>query len=450
MGITSFSPWNLQQVNSPAGQKAGATDAPAAAGDPVASVFGSQQHIAYPDTGGAIHDCWYDGTRGRWNHQQINGAGGVTSGPPAAGGPFVWTVGAEQQHFTYRGHDGVIYDSWFAAGQWNLRHINGPDGLTSGPAASGNPFASVFGNQHHVGYRDAAGLVYDSWCEGSTWNLRQINGTGGCTRGSPARGGPYIWTVGADQQHFTYYDTAGTIHDAWWTGEAWKLRHINGAGGLTDGPRAAGLPCVSVYGDQQHVFYQGRVPDGDRTGIIHDAWYDGAKDRWSVQQINGTGGMTAGPAAAGSPAAGVFSPRPLSPRAGQHVAYRDSAGALYNCWFDTFPNSWNLEQVTTASGATANGATAGPAASGGPFVWSAGASQQHFTYRTADGAIYDAWFNGAATGRLAHLAPQPSGAGRCGSYRGRFPVITNGFTCHGSMPRSFCARGRRQHLGIPS
>ena len=391
MGSVSFSPWNLQQVNSPAGQQAGTTDGPAAAGDPFACVFGNQRHITYLDTAGSIHDCWYDGGRGRWNHQLVNGAGGATSGPPAAGRPFVWTVGSEQQHFTYRAASGVICDSWYSAGRWNLQQINGPDGHTSGPVASGDPFAGVFRDQQHVAYLDAAGVVYDCWSAGSTWHLQQVNGAGGLTRGSVAVGGPFIWTAGSEQQHFTYYDAAGTIHDSWIADGTWNLRHINGAGGFTDGPRAAQLPFVSVYGDQQHVFYLGRAPVADELGVIHDAWYNGAKDQWGLQQINGPAGLTAGPAAVGAPFASVFSPQQVSARAGQHVAYRDSTGTIYDCWSDSLTGSWNLQQVTGPGGVTD-----GPAAAGGPFAWTTAASQQHFTYRTADGAIYDAWFNGAA------------------------------------------------------
>src|SRR6202044_3884748 len=133
---------------------------------------------------------------------------------------------------------GVIYDSCYSAGRWNLQQINGPDG----PVASGDPFASVFRDRQHVGYLDPAGIVYDCWCGGSRWNVQQINGPGGLTRGSVAVGGPFIWTVGSEQQHFTYYDSAGTIHDSWFADSTWNLRHINGAGGLTDGPRAAELP----------------------------------------------------------------------------------------------------------------------------------------------------------------------------------------------------------------
>jgi hypothetical protein len=402
MGIVSFSPWNLRQINSPVGQKAGATDAPAAAGDPFASVFGSQRHIAYLDASGAIHDCWYDGARGRWNHQQINGADGATSGPPATGAPFVWSVGP-QQHVTYRTADGVIYDCWYTAGRWNLQQINGEGGRTSGPAASANPFASVFGNQQHIAYLDAAGVVYDSWYEGDRWSLQQINGDGGLTRGSPAVGGPFIWTVGPGQQHFTYYDATGTIHDSWFAGGNWNLQHINGAGGLTDGPAAAGLPFVSVYEDQQHFFYLGRTTFAlavtgpiRPTGIIHDAWFDGTKKLWNLRQINGAGGVTSGPEAVAGPSASVFTPPgpqagPPGPRAGQHVGYRDSAGTIYDCWFDSRVTGWHRQQVTGAGGATE-----GPVAAGGPFVWTVGAEQQHFIYRTAAGTIYDAWFNAVA------------------------------------------------------
>jgi hypothetical protein len=389
LGIVSFSPWNLQQINSPAGQKAGVTDGPATVGDPVASVSGSRQHIGYVDAVGSIHDCWYDGSRGRWNRQQINGAGGVTSGPPAVGDPFIWAPAPGQQHVTYQVAGGVIYDSWYAAGRWNLRQINGPGGVTSGPPAAGDPFVSVFGDQQHIGYLDVAGMVQDCWYADGSWNLQQVNGDGGRTRASAAAGGPYIWTVRSEQQHFTYYDTAGTIHDSWFAAGRWNLQHLNGAGGLTDGPATAGRPVVSVYGDQQHCLYLGRSPNDE--GIIHDAWFDGAKNRWNLQQINGDGGLTTGPAAAGAPCASVFGPQLPSARSGQHVAYRDSAGTVHDSWFGSLTSSWNLQRVIGAGSATD-----GPAASGGPCVWTAGSSQQHFTYRTADGAIYDAWFNGAA------------------------------------------------------
>jgi hypothetical protein len=390
MGILSFSPWNLRQINSPAGLSAGVTDSPAAAGDPFTCLFGSQQHIGYLDEAGLVHDCWYDGTRGRWNHQQVNGQNGATNGPPAVGGPFIWTAGPEQ-HFTYRTADGVICDSWYAAGRWHLQRITGPEGLTRGPAAAADPFAGVFANQPHIAYLDENGLVQDCWYESGGWNLQQINGDGGLTRGSLACGGPFIWMAGAAQQHFTYYDTAGTIHDSWFDGERWNLQHINGAGGLTDGPRAARLPSVRVHGDQQHCCYLGRASRTDEEGIIHDAWFDGAKERWNLQQINGDGGLTPGPAAVSGPFASVFSPQPPSSQAGLHVTYTDSAGAVCDSWFDSRASSWNLRWVTGA-----DSATGGPPAAGAPCVWTAGASQQHFTYRTGGGAIYDAWFNAAA------------------------------------------------------
>lgn len=395
MGMVSFSPWNLRQINSPAGHKPGATDGPAAAGDPFTATFGSQQHIGYLDEAGVIHDCWYDGARGRWNRQRINGPDGTSGGPPAVGKPCLWTVGSTQQHVTYRAADGIVYDSWYTAGRWNLRQVNGPDGVTSGPAAAGDPFGLVSSDEQHIGYLDAAGLVRDCWSRDGTWNTRQVNGDDGLTRGAVAAGGPFIWTVAPGQahcqRHFTYDDPAGTIHDSWLADGKWNLQHVNGAGGLTDGPRAAGLPFVSVYEDEQHFFYLGRALAPGEEGVIHDAWFDGVKQRWNLQQVNGDGGLTTGPTAACAPSVCVFSPPRPSTRTGQHVAYRDAAGTIYDCWFSSLASSWNLQQVTGAGGAAG-----GPAASGRPAVWTSGTSQQHFTYRTADGAIYDAWFNGAA------------------------------------------------------
>jgi hypothetical protein len=262
-------PWNLQQIN----LKAGVTDGPAAVSDPFASVFGSQQHIAYRDRAGAIHDSWYDG---HWNLQQINTAGGRTpKGPAAVDGPFVWTV-SNQQHFTYPDAEGRIWDSWYD-GHWNLQQINAVGGLTpAGPAAVGDPFASVYGSQQHIFYRDARGAVHDSFFDGH-WNLQQINAAG-----------------------------------------------LSGAG-LTDGPAAVSDPFASVLGNQQqHVGYR------DRVGTIFDSFYDGATRQWNLQQINAAGGLTpGGPAAVGGPFIWtVFGDSPQ-----QHFTYRDDKGRIWDSWF---------------------------------------------------------------------------------------------------------------------
>jgi hypothetical protein len=71
-----------------------------------------------------------------------------------------------------------VWDSWYdgPAGRWNLQQIN-DGGLTNGHRAAGDPSASIFNQQWHVIYRDAEGVVWDSWYDGphSQWNLQKIN-----------------------------------------------------------------------------------------------------------------------------------------------------------------------------------------------------------------------------------------------------------------------------------
>jgi hypothetical protein len=357
-----YQPWNLQQING-----GGLTAGPAAVSDPFASIFDSQQHIGYLGPNGTIWDSWFDGATAKWNLQQIN-AGGATKGPIAVGGPFIWVWNQKQQHFTYRGQKGLIWDAWYD-GQWSLQQIN-DGGVTKGLPAVSDPFASVFGSQQHIGYLDSAGWIWDSWYDGH-WNLQQIN-AGGVTKGPAAAGGLFIWTDGS-QQHFTYRDKNGTIWDSWYDGQ-WNLQQINGAGGLTSGPPAVGNPFACVFGSQEHIFYR------DNEGTIWDSWYSG--HGWSLQHLNTSTGVTPqAPVAAGDPFASFFGKQQL------HVAYRDAVGAIWDSWYDGSLSRWNLQRIN------ANGLTKGPAAAGGPFVWTVGTEQQHFTYRDQKGTIFDSWYN---------------------------------------------------------
>jgi len=411
--LVPFNPWNLTQINAGGGR----TDGPLTVSDPFVSLFGDQQHFGYRDSTGMIHDSWYDGSTGKFNLQQINGGGpdGKTVGPAAVGGPFIFTVGGnDQQHFLYRDVNGTIFDSWFdnTKARFNLQRINTTEaefpGLTQGPAAVSDPSGSVFNNQQHFGYRDSAGIIYDAFYDGQ-FHLQQINGggIGGKTKGPAAAGGPFIWTDG-NQLHFTYRDQSGTIFDSWFdnTKDLWNLQQINTTAaafpGLTQGPPAIGDPFVSVFGSQQHFFYRSvetatvTVPRPDPEGIafqenhISDSWFDGTKDQFNYQQIDGPvrPGVTDGPSPAGDPFAFVFDPGSGQP--GQHIGYRNAAGVIHDAWFSSLTSTWSLQQINNPD---PPGLTAGPAAAGGPFIWALDWRQQHFTYRDQRGVIYDSWLN---------------------------------------------------------
>jgi CubicO group peptidase (beta-lactamase class C family) len=354
----------------------GKTGGPAAAGVPSVSIFGQQQHIAYLDGNGAIQDAWYDGAVSRWNLQQINLIG-VTAGLPAAGDPFVSVFGL-QQHFAYRDTSGIIQDAWYDSGTngWALQQVNAGS-LTKGPAAAGDPFVSVFGEQQHFVYRDATGAIQDAWYDSGTnnWSLQQIN-LGGVTAGAAAAGDPFVSVFG-EQQHFVYRDSSGTIEDAWYDAgtNSWSLQQIN-LGGVTAGPAAAGYPYVSVFGQQQHFTYR------DDFGAIWDSWYDADSNQWSLQQINASG-VTVGPLAAGDPVVLVSGEQ-------QHFAYRDNDGTVWDAWYDGGSDSWNLQQLNRSGGLTN-----GPMAFQGPVLWATD-SEQHFAYVDANGTIFDSCYDGAS------------------------------------------------------
>jgi CubicO group peptidase (beta-lactamase class C family) len=354
----------------------GQTAGTPATGAPCVSIFGQQQHIAYLDNNGAIQDAWYNGATNTWNLQQINLIG-KTAGLPAAGDPFVSTLG-DQQHFAYRDASGIIQDAWYDSGSnsWSLQQINA-GARTKGPAAVGDPFVSVFGEQQHFVYLAAAGAIEDAWYDSGTnsWNLQQIN-LGGVSAGGAAAGDPFVSVFG-EQQHFVYRDAAGTIQDAWYDAgtNSWSLQQIN-TGGVTAGPAAAGNLFVAVFGQQQHFAYR------DAFGGIWDSWYDAGINQWNLQQIN-AGGVTVGPLAAADPAV-LVSGQQL------HLAYRDGDGAIWDAWYDSGSDSWNLQKINRAGGLTN-----GPAALEGPVLW-ASDGQQNFAYVDTDGTIFDSCYDGAS------------------------------------------------------
>ena len=414
-------PWSLQRIND-----GGVSSGPGAVEDIKCELFvcayNDQHHFAYLDTNGNIHDSWYNGSRGRWELQQINRGTGLgvpgryvaTDGPAAAGDLFV-SVYKGQQHFTYRDQNGNLQDAWhdWSTGLWNLQQINDANGAGASdsstyiatPAATapaaGGVFVSPFNDQHHFAYLDADGVIQDCWHDGSTgkWNLQQINrGTG------PAAAGDLFVSVYKGQQHFTYRDQNGNLQDAWhdWSTGLWNLQQINDANGAgasdsstyiatpaATAPAAGGV-FVSPFNDQHHFAYL------DADGVIQDCWHDGSTGKWNLQQINrGTGPTVPGryPATDGPAVAGHLFVCAYNDQ--QHFSYVDSNGNIQDCWYDASTGKWNLQRINRGSTPTVPGeyvATNGPAVVGDLFV-SVYSGQQHFTYRDAEANIWDSWWS---------------------------------------------------------
>jgi hypothetical protein len=365
MVVSPRSPLELFLVGNSAG---GRTIGPIAASDPFVSVYKDQHHFTYLDKFGTIWDAFWNGDR--WNLQQIN-AGGRTDGPAAAlnGGLFASPY-KQQHHIAYQDSVGAIWDAFWNGSHWDLQQLNN-GGKTNGPLAipAGGPFVSVYKQQQHFAWQDSAGTIWDAFWDGDQWTLQQIN-AGGKTDGPAAisGSGPFV-SVYKQQQHFAWQDSAGTIWDAFWNGDQWRLQQIN-AGGKTDGAPAipTGGPFVSVYKDQQHFAWQ------DNAGNIWDAFWNSSK--WSLQQINNGGKTTTPPAVPGSgPFVSTYKDQ-------QHFVFQDASGKVW----DSFWNSdrWSQQKVSDDNH---------PAAIGhAPFV-SVYKDQQHFSYIDSEGFIWDPWWD---------------------------------------------------------
>jgi hypothetical protein len=316
-----------------------------------------------------------------WNLQQLNSTGGNTRGPQTVSNPFV-SVYNGQQHVGYRDSAGNIWDSFYRPdiGSWNLQRINN-GGVTQGPVAVAGPFIGVYHDQQHFAYIDSAGNLWDSFYDGSGWNLQKLN-AGGKTSGPAAMTGGEaklvsIWNDPTDtQQHFTYLGSDSGIYDAFWNsnGNSWTVQKIN-EGGKTNGPAASGSPFGCVFHSQQHIGYNVGFND------IYDSWYDG-NGHWNVQKINDGGVTTGHPAYADTYPFIWIDPSNTQ----QHFTYLGDDQAIYDAYWDE--SVWRVQKITQEGGLT-NGpeAVSAPAA----CVYN---GQQHIGYRDNQGGIWDSWYDG--------------------------------------------------------
>jgi hypothetical protein len=376
-----------------------------------------------------------------WPTQKIN-LGGNTNAPQALFDPFVsvyWINSGFQQHVAYQGPNGSVWDALFDPNQdsWRAQQIN-LGGMTNGPAATRGLSVGVFNQQQHFLYLSGAGespvgdnvyligSIQDSWYDSQRWRGAQqinqssfpnpnalTNGPGAAAAADLGGGvgqGPAfavsIWQWGAgdgSQMHCTYRADSSANHaifDAFWDSgkNQWFLQQITSppgtSGGWTNGPEAVGDPFGCVYNQQEHIGYR------DFNGNIWDAWYDGPRNRWNLQQINGKQAnpqaMTSGPAAVGGPFIWTWGADPNNIRQ-QHFTYRDASGAIWDAYYDGPTNNWHLQQINLRH-LKSNFA---PPAVTDPFVCvfytinesEISNSQQHIAYQDAFGAIWDVFYD---------------------------------------------------------
>lgn len=328
--------WNLLQLTGTGGVTKGG---PVAVGAPAAALYANQLQVCYRDKSGNIQDAWYNGSTSEWTVQQLTGTAGLAGvGPVAVGNLSIVSYynPQQQQHVFYRDKPGNIQDVWYnGLGRWSVLQLSGSGGQAGGPAAAKDPSAVLYSNQAHVCYADAEGFIHDVWSnESGPWSTLKLTGTGGLTDGPPAVGNLAVADY-ANQLHVCYRDKSGNIHDAWYNGstDEWSHQQLTGARGWTHGPPATGNLSVVSYSNpqQMHVCYR------DRAGIIRDVWYSG-DGGWDVQQLTGKEGLTKGPAALGNLSVSIYSNQ-------LHVLYRDIFGIICDVWSEE-SGPWQFQKIS--------------------------------------------------------------------------------------------------------
>jgi hypothetical protein len=337
-----------------------------------ANVYDNQMHVAWllpsgqPGGVGTIYDVFFFANytvvdQTQWeqlnrNSQFLNN-GGKTGGPAAEVGPVICAF-SSQQHFGYFDGGGGLWDCWYddKNNSWNYQRINaGPDGKTSAPLAAqaqtgGHPlciWVDPSGTQQHFTYRATNGFIYDAFWNSNdnTWNMQQINGPGSKTSQSPAAvSSPYACTF-HNQQHIAYKDKDGAIWDSWYDGSTWALQKINTPGdtsqpGQTRGP--AGYPGNNqpfVWIDPKNVQQHFTYLGEDK--VIYDAYWDSNANKWNLQILNGSDGIIPkAPTSTNAPFVSIYNDQ-------QHVVYIDSAdGAVWDIFYDG-SGHWNLQKINS-------------------------------------------------------------------------------------------------------
>jgi hypothetical protein len=379
--------WSVEQIN-----LSGLTDGPAVYGNVAAAVMtyvdssgksSAQSHLVYRDSTGKVWNAQYTNTEG-WSIYAVN-LDTETSGPAAASDPYPYTcsyteyssdgITADsetyyQLHILYLDSSGTVWDSWYddATKKWKLQQMNGSGGLTSGSAAASQASGYVYNRQSHVLYPDSSGTIWDCYYSGGSWHLQQMNGSGGLTSGSAAAGGAMGFVYNS-QAHVIYRDSSGKVLDVYYSGGSWQLQTLN-MGGQTDGPAAVCDPYGFTYNGQGHAIYR------DSSGKVWDCYYSGGS--WNAQQIN-CSGETSGAAAAGNPSA-------YTQTSQFHILYRDSSGNVLDSWWDGGANKWNLQTMNNDQ------ETDGPATATDPSGFLHG-TQPHVAYCDSSGKIYDCYYS---------------------------------------------------------
>jgi len=286
----------------------------------------------------------------------------------AAGSDPSFSTDSKLQAYAFRTDilGNIQYNIW-NNGWSKVQWLTGPQGLTEGPPAVGDP--AIVGGPF-VLYRDADGNLHTISFAGGQWKWQQV--TGGTGIAAPPAAGDPMPMEAHGNLHVFYRSADGNIQDLQYVSHSkWAVQQVTG-GGLTGAPAAIGNPTPAEYNDWLRVFYR------DKNGAVQQVWYDNTKWGWQSLPVK--------TAAVGDVTYVVF-------EGYLHLFYRESRGYI---WHVYWVNGWGEEQLTGP------GRSGGELAEGEPAAVSFG-SEIHVLYRDINDNLSDAYWTGTTWTHLVRI-----------------------------------------------
>ncbi len=319
--------------------------APAAAGDPVGYVLGSE-FVVYRGADNHVHQLFATANQAQWSHADLTA---LTNAPLAMGNAFGYVKGA--QLVVFRGADNDIHQLSNNGTQWAQADLSK---LAGAPPAAGDPFAvpsGPSGNQI-VDYRGTNGHIYALWINGNgLWAYSDMTAL---TNAPLSAGDPFEYVKGSTQI-VSFRAVDNDIHALYTinNNSKWVQTDVSAS---AQAPLAASDPIGYIFGNQ-YMDYRGT------DNHIHQLFIPGTQ--WVTADLTTLAGA---PPATGDPFGYVFG----SPQ----VVYKDTNNDI-----DQLSGSgtqWAYSNLSTLAGA--------PASAGDPSAYIF--SNQAVVYRGTDGDIH--------------------------------------------------------------
>ncbi|MGA2080801.1 MAG: hypothetical protein ABSH53_09365 [Holophaga sp.] len=228
--------WHAYRLNN-----GGSTSASLAAGDPAVleGKEGSLEVVYQDPAGGLQHLHW---GHGGWKTEQLN-LGGATEAPAAVGNPVLLQGREHQMHCAYRDINGNLQHIYSVQSKWSHDQLNN-GGTTAAPLAAADPAGTVRqdGQVDYV-YRDQEGSLQHLFLKENRWGSEKLN-EGGLSSAPFAARGPWIRQAagsGGEALQVFYLDGQGNLQHLSGPQGKWSSEVVNTGAHVTMALPAGGL-----------------------------------------------------------------------------------------------------------------------------------------------------------------------------------------------------------------